>query len=123
MKDILTDVLEEKLETFISTCQLIFRMLSLFIILHEDFDMKNPRDPWRPQFRVNPKIRKMEFRLFDAPIDVYESSLQIKLVRAMLNLALNESTPLEGKVQRVNHEGFSENYERANRALKKCVKL
>ena len=78
--------------------------------------MKNPRDPWRP-LRVNPKIRKMEFRLFDAPIDVYESSLQIKLVRAMLNLALNESTPLEGKVQRVNHEGFSENYERANRAL------
>ena len=86
--------------------------------LHEDFDMKNPRDPWRPQFRVNPKIRKMEFRLFDAPIDVYESSLQIKLVRAMLNLALNETTPLEGKVQRVDHEGFAENYDRANRALK-----
>ena len=55
--------------------------------IHEDFDMKNPTDPWREQFRVEPHIRKMEMRMFDAPLDVFESSMQIKLVRALMNAA------------------------------------
>ena len=29
--------------------------------IHQDFDMKNPNEAWRPQFRVDPNIRKMEF--------------------------------------------------------------
>jgi hypothetical protein len=87
--------------------------------IHTDFDIKNPNEPWRPQFRVNPKIRKMEFRMFDAPIDAFESSMQIKLVRALLNQALNESNALTGSVQEVNHEKYANDYDSAKRDLRR----
>jgi hypothetical protein len=87
--------------------------------IHSDFDIKNPTEPWRPQFRVEPHIRKMEFRMFDAPLDVFESSMQIKLIRAMLHQALNETTSVEGRVQEVNHEKYAENYDVAERDLKR----
>lgn len=57
--------------------------------IHEDFDMKN--DIWRRTFDVDPKIRKMEFRMFNAPRNQAESALQIKFTKALLNKALNES--------------------------------
>ncbi len=60
--------------------------------IHEDFDMKN--DMWRRTFDVNPNIRKMEFRMFNAPRNAAESALQIKFVRAMMNQALNEDVPV-----------------------------
>lgn len=60
--------------------------------IHEDFDMKN--DMWRRTFDVNPRIRKMEFRMFNAPRNAAESALQIKFVRAMMNQALNEDVPV-----------------------------
>lgn len=85
--------------------------------IHPDFDFKNPTEPWRPQFRVNPKIRKMEMRLFDAPIDAFESSMQIKLVKALIDKALNSDAPLSGRVQEVNHENFTRDYEFAKGEL------
>ncbi|MEK7691280.1 MAG: amidoligase family protein, partial [Bdellovibrionota bacterium] len=85
--------------------------------IHPDFDFKNPTEAWRPQFRVNPKIRKMEMRLFDAPIDAFESSMQIKLVKALIDKALNSQTPLSGRVQEVKHENFTGNYEFAKGEL------
>jgi len=92
--------------------------------IHRDFDIKNPTEPWRPQFRVEPHIRKMEFRMFDAPLDVFESSMQIKLIRAMLHQALNETTSIEGRVQEVNHERYAENYDVAERDLRRmCESL
>lgn len=75
----------------------------------EDFDIANPNVPWRRQFRVDPQIRKGEFRLFNAPRDAAESALQIRLVRAMLNKALNEDMPLSGKVQKVDHLAYLKN--------------
>ena len=85
--------------------------------IHPDFDFKNPTEAWRPQFRVNPKIRKMEMRLFDAPIDAFESSMQIKLVKALIDKALNSDAPLSGRVQEVMHENFTGNYEFAKAEL------
>ena len=58
-------------------------------LIHSDFDMKN--DMWRRTFDVDPKIRKMEFRLFNAPRNAAESALQIKFTKALLNKALNET--------------------------------
>lgn len=81
--------------------------------LHEDFDMKNPTDPWREQFRVEPHIRKMEMRMFDAPLDAFESSMQIKVVRALMNAALNETGELTGTVQNVDHVAYAQDYDRA----------
>jgi len=81
--------------------------------LHEDFDMKNPTDPWREQFRVEPHIRKMEMRMFDAPLDAFESSMQIKVVRALMNAALNETGELSGNVQKVDHVSYAQDYDRA----------
>lgn len=71
--------------------------------LTDDFDIQSPVSPWRRTFRVDPKIRKAEFRMFNAPRDPVESALQIRLVRAMLSKALNEEGELSGRVQEVNH--------------------
>jgi hypothetical protein len=85
----------------------------------KDFDINSPTDPWRRTFRVDPKIRKAEFRLFNAPRDPMESALQIKLVRAILNKALNEESPLSGAVQKVDHVGYLKNTESAYADLQK----
>ncbi|MCF8059793.1 MAG: amidoligase family protein [Bacteriovoracaceae bacterium] len=85
----------------------------------EDFDINSPTDPWRRTFRVDPKIRKAEFRLFNAPRDPMESALQIKLVRAILSKALNEESSLTGVVQKVDHVGYLKNTEKAYQDLQK----
>ena len=61
----------------------------------------------------------MEMRLFDAPLDHYESAMQMKLVRALLDTALNGTEGLSGNVRGLNmrrwqvimsmpHESWSE---------------
>lgn len=85
----------------------------------EDFDIASPTVPWRRQFRVDPNIRKMEFRMFNAPRDTMESGLQIKLVRAMLSKALNESDELSGEVQNISHLKYLEEPEKAMTDLEK----
>lgn len=79
--------------------------------IHEDFDMKN--DMWRRTFDVNPKIRKMEFRLFNAPRNAAESALQIKFVRAMMNKALNEDSAVFRGNYEVNTGALAQNPQRA----------
>ncbi len=69
----------------------------------EDFDISNPTVAWRRNFRVDPRIRKGEFRLFNAPRDTAESALQIRLVKALLSKALNEDDSLYGKVSGETH--------------------
>lgn len=81
--------------------------------IHEDFDMKN--DMWRRTFDVNPKIRKMEFRMFNAPRNAAESALQIKFVRAMMNKALNEDSPVFRGNYEVNTSRLAENPSNAER--------
>ena len=78
-----------------------------------DFDISNPWIPWRRQFRVNPKIRKMEFRLFGAPESSYEGALQLKLVRAMLDKALNDDSPISPRLQKTTHEEYLKNPKKA----------
>ncbi len=85
----------------------------------EDFDIKSPTDPWRRQFRVDPRIRKAEFRMFNAPRDAAESALQIRLVKAMLSKALNEDGELSGAVQKVKHEDYLGNTDKAYSDLQK----
>lgn len=87
--------------------------------LTDDFDINSPTDPWRRTFRVNPNIRKAEFRLFNAPRDPMESALQIRLVRALLHKALNEDGPLEGTVQKVDHLAYLKNTQKAYDDLQK----
>lgn len=90
----------------------------------EDFDIGNPAEPWRRQFRVDPNIRKAEFRMFNAPRDPAESALQIRLVRAMLHKALNEDDELSGVVQKVDLEDYLKNPDKAYGDLKKmCDQL
>jgi hypothetical protein len=79
--------------------------------IHQDFDMKN--DLWRRTFDVNPKIRKMEFRMFNAPRNAAESALQVKFVRAMMNKALNEDSPVFRGNYEVNTGALSSNPEKA----------
>lgn len=68
-----------------------------------DFDINNvAKVPWRPQFRVNPLIRKAEMRMFNAPRNEIEAFLQIKLVRSMLNIAINSNEPLTADVRPVD---------------------
>jgi len=85
--------------------------------LTADFDLYSPQEEWRRTFRADPKIRKAEFRLFNAPRDALESSLQIKLVRAMLHKALNEDGELSGTVQKVDHLAYLDNPEKAYKDL------
>lgn len=82
-----------------------------------DFDISNPWIPWRRQFRVNPKVRKMEFRLFGAPDSSYEGALQLKLVRAMLDKALNDDSPISPRLQNTTHEEYLKNPKKAYRDL------
>lgn len=88
----------------------------------EDFDIKSPTQPWRRQFRVDPNIRKAEFRLFNAPRTAVESALQIRLVRALLHKAINEDGPLSGSVQRVDHQAYLANPERAYQDLERMAR-
>lgn len=90
--------------------------------LHADFDISNPDVLWKEQFRVNPKIRKMEFRMFNAPRSAYESALQQKLVRAMMNKALNDDGALSGIVQDVDYERFAREPQYANEMLEKMCR-
>lgn len=88
----------------------------------EDFDIAKPNEPWRRQFRVDPRIRKGEFRLFNAPRDAAESALQIRLVRAMLDKALNEDGALSGNVQKVDHLAYLKNPQNAFSDLEKMAR-
>lgn len=75
--------------------------------IQKDFDIKN--DPWRRNFNVDPKIRKAEFRLFNAPSTDSESAFQIRLVRGLLNYALNGSSEgelLNWNPQEVKYEAY-----------------
>jgi hypothetical protein len=90
--------------------------------IHVDFDMKNPHDPWRPQFRVEPHIRKMEMRMFDAPLDHFESAMQMKLVRALLDTALNGTEGLSGNIKGFEYEKMAGDYEYATRELERMCR-
>ncbi len=89
--------------------------------ISDDFDISNPKVPWRPAFRVNPKIRKAEVRLMNAPRDAYESALQMKLFRAILNKALNSTDEISGTLQSVSHEEYLKNPARLIEDLKKMT--
>ncbi len=90
-----------------------------------DFDVVKARftggDGWSRQFRVTPH-KKFEFRLFDAAKDPVEAALQIKVVRSLLNKALNDSSPLSLPVQMVDHEAYVKNPARAYSDLNSLVK-
>ncbi len=88
----------------------------------EDFDIGNPNENWRRQFRVDSNIRKAEFRMFNAPRDPAESALQIRLVRAMLHKALNEDDELSGVVQKVHLEGYLQDPAKAYDDLDKMMR-
>ncbi len=87
----------------------------------DDFDINNPQVPWRKQFRVEPHIRKMEFRMFGAPESAADAALQVKLVRAMMNKALNSDEPISAKVQDVNYRQYLENPNKAWQDTKKMA--
>ncbi len=87
----------------------------------DDFDINNPQVPWRRQFRVEPNIRKMEFRMFGAPESSADAAMQVKLVRAMMNKALNSDEPLNAKVQEVNYRKYLENPAAAWQDVKKMA--
>ncbi len=74
------------------------------MLITQDYDLMN--DPWRPAFNVDPRIRKMEFRLFDAPRNEVEAALQVKLVRALLHQALNSESRVTAQVQTVDHGAY-----------------
>lgn len=89
-----------------------------------DFDVVKARftngNGWSRQFRVT-KPKKLEFRLFDAAKDPLESALQIKLVRALLNKAINGNETSSLPVQLVNHETYVKNPQQAYDDLKTMV--
>ncbi len=89
--------------------------------IHADFDIGNPSTPWRQQFRVDPNVRKMEFRLFGAPETAQESALQIRLIRALLDRALNTDDPLEARVANVDLERFKASPQMALQRLKQMT--
>lgn len=90
-----------------------------------DFDVVKARftggDGWSRQFRVT-KHKKLEFRLFDAAKDPLEAALQIKVVRAMMNLAINSDVPLTRKAQTVDHEAYVKNPQKAYDDLRTLVR-
>ena len=53
-----------------------------------------------------PKTGSMNLRFFNAPADTAESVLQIRLVRALLEKALNEDIPLGGAVTDTDHLSY-----------------
>lgn len=85
----------------------------------DDFDISNPTVDWRRTFRVDPKIRKAEFRMFNAPRDAAESAMQIKLVRAMLDKAINSSEALDGDISYKSHLDYVKKPQMAEDDLKK----
>lgn len=92
--------------------------------LHEDFDMKN--DTWRRTFDVEPKIRKMEFRMFNAPRNAAESALQIKFVKALMNKALNENGAVLASTNpasyKVDYETYARDPEKALKDFDKTMR-
>ncbi len=89
--------------------------------ISDDFDISNPKVEWRPAFRVNPKIRKGEVRLMNAPRDAYESALQMKLFRAILDKALNRTDEISGELQSVTHEEYMRNPKKLFEDLEKMT--
>lgn len=90
--------------------------------IHQDFDIKN--DLWRKNFDVFPEIRKVEFRMFNAPRTPEEGALQIKFVRALLHEAINSDRPISGKVEAVDYNKYLENPKTAMEELKQlCERL
>lgn len=87
--------------------------------IHEDFDMKN--DLWRKTFDVNPKIRKMEFRLFNAPRNEVESALQIKYSKALLNKALNDTSEVFKGNYEVDYAKFAKDPKKAFAEFEKSL--
>ncbi len=87
--------------------------------ISRDFDYHNPGEPWRRQFKVDPEVRRMELRLFQGPKDAFEAALHIRLVRAMLDKALNEDAPLSGEVQKIDHRAYLRHPQKAYSDLKK----
>ncbi len=85
----------------------------------DDFDISNPTTDWRRTFRVDPKIRKGEFRMFNAPRDAAESAMQIQLVRAMLDKALNSTEELSGEVDKTTHVDYVKKPQMVEDDLKK----
>ena len=85
----------------------------------DDFDISNPTVDWRRTFRVDPKIRKAEFRMFNAPRDAAESAMQIQLVRAMLDKAINSTEALSGEVDKTTHLDYVKKPSEVDEDLKK----
>ncbi|MCA2958614.1 MAG: hypothetical protein IOD12_00080 [Silvanigrellales bacterium] len=74
-----------------------------------DFDIMNPTVPWRQTFEFDPRIRKMEFRLFDAPKHSFELASQIRFVRALLDLAVRGTESPKGLNARVDQVEMARN--------------
>jgi hypothetical protein len=88
--------------------------------VHKDFDIK--KELWRKNFDVNPKIRKGEMRLFNAPRNEIEAALQIQFAKALLHEALNGTEPLTGKVADVDYNDYLENPQKAITEMKALCK-
>jgi hypothetical protein len=90
--------------------------------IQPDFDVVKARftggQGWVRQFRVT-KHKKLEMRLFDAAADPLEAALQMKIVRALLNKAFNETAPINSGVQVVDHEAYIKNPNMAYQDLNK----
>jgi hypothetical protein len=87
----------------------------------KDFDIISPNVLWRHQFRVSPHIRKMEFRMMDAPANIEQSVLMIKFVKALLHKALNQESFPTGSLQQVDYEYYCENPSLAFQQLKEMT--
>lgn len=88
----------------------------------EDYDIRNPTVSWKQQFRVKPDVRKMEFRLMNAPRNATESSLQLKFVRALLNKALNGKKPITGSMGPAFQRDYLENTDETFRLFTEMTK-
>lgn len=88
-------------------------------LIHEDFDMKN--DYWRRTFDVNPKIRKLEFRLFNAPRNAAESALQIKFTRALMDRALNGDENVFNYLNEVDYQRFANDPQYARQEFERVM--
>ena len=90
----------------------------------EDFDVENPTVVWRRQFHRQTGSGMLRFHFFDSSGSAFSSALQINLVRALLEAALNDGSPLEAIVQRVNHRAYLIDPARAYADLEElCVGL
>jgi len=59
--------------------------------------------------------------MFGAPESAADAALQVKLVRAMMNKALNSDEPISAKVQDVNYRQYLENPNKAWQDTKKMA--